>query len=58
MLERYREGTTVVNFEEIGRQQCQRLEQEGATKRSLGFIKHVFDLAAQNPRSSPINFLL
>jgi hypothetical protein len=58
MLERYRNSTVVVDYKDIGKEQLARLEREGATKRSLGFVEHVFDLAARNPSSSPIDFLV
>eukprot|EP00934_Nitzschia_sp_Nitz4_P006107 Nitzschia sp. Nitz4//scaffold130_size63480//7477//9324//NITZ4_006239-RA/size63480-processed-gene-0.75-mRNA-1//1//CDS//3329535159//6097//frame0 len=58
ILERYRKGTAVVDFREIGQRQCRRLEMEGATKRHIGFVKHVFDLGAESPNSSPIDFLV
>mmetsp|Transcript_69002 Transcript_69002/g.200211 ORF Transcript_69002/g.200211 Transcript_69002/m.200211 type:complete len:142 (+) Transcript_69002:2-427(+) len=57
-LERYRGGEELPDFKALGKMQCERLEREGATKRTLGFVKHVFDLADENPRSSPIDFLL
>mgnify|MGYP000246728884 CR=1 FL=1 len=61
MLERYRrdnDATTAVDYKEIAQQQCTRLEREGATKRSIEFVRHVFRLAAEKPNSNPIDFLL
>jgi hypothetical protein len=59
MLERYRDDDAVVtaDYKEIAQQHCTRLEQEGATKRSIEFVRHVFRLAAKKPNSSPIDFL-
>jgi hypothetical protein len=47
-----------VDYKEIAQQQCTRLEREGATKRSIEFVRHVFRLAAEKPNSNPIDFLL
>jgi hypothetical protein len=57
-LERYRGGAVPIDFTELGKEHCRRLQSEGATTRSVGFLNHVFELAAQNPNSSPIDFLV
>ena len=57
LVERYRDSTNSANFLELGKGECKRLEEEGASKRTLGFVQHVFQLAADKPNSSPIDFL-
>jgi hypothetical protein len=32
------------------------LEKEGATKRSIGFVTHLFHIAAENNDANPIDF--
>ena len=62
MLERYRDNTVEVDYKVdykvVGQEQCERLAHEGATQRSIEFVQHLFQLAADNPNSNPIDFLL
>mmetsp|Transcript_5530 Transcript_5530/g.6109 ORF Transcript_5530/g.6109 Transcript_5530/m.6109 type:complete len:667 (+) Transcript_5530:95-2095(+) len=63
-LERYRTNNResnnhgdVVDYHALGEQHRKRLEKEGATKRSIGFLTHLFHLAAENC-ANPIDFCL
>mmetsp|Transcript_1752 Transcript_1752/g.3810 ORF Transcript_1752/g.3810 Transcript_1752/m.3810 type:complete len:715 (+) Transcript_1752:113-2257(+) len=47
-----------VDYQGIAELHHKRLEKEGATKRSIGFLSHLFELAAENPNTNPIDFLL
>eukprot|EP00536_Pseudo-nitzschia_multiseries_P013329 jgi/Psemu1/34813/gm1.34813_g len=47
-----------VDYEALAEQHRKRLEEEGATKRSIGFLLHLFELAAHDPNTNPIDFLL
>jgi hypothetical protein len=58
MLERYRDNTVVVDYKAISKDHSERLAHEGATKRSVDFVAHLFALAAEKPNSNPIDFLL
>jgi hypothetical protein len=61
MLERFRkpdESPSTINWEKIAKKQIKRLRKEGATDRSLSFVSHVYNLAAANPNSNPIDFML
>ena len=52
------EERTPIDYRAIAMQHKRRLEREGATKRSIGFLLHLFRVASDNPNSNPIDFLL
>jgi hypothetical protein len=64
MLERFRhlenreEGGRPIDWKAISNEQTTRLKEEGATDRTVKFIEHVYDLAARDPNSNPIEFIL
>ena len=60
MLERFRPpGQDLsMNWKGISVTQLERLKQEGATEWSMKFVEHVFELAARDPASNPIDFML
>jgi len=58
MIERYRHESLSVDYKAISETQCERLKREGATKRSIDYVAHVFSLVADKPHSNPIDFLL
>lgn len=47
-----------VDYRALAEQHQKRLEKEGATKRSIGFLSHIFQLAADNDDANPIDFLV
>lgn len=62
-LERFRtpgqiESGGPVDWRGICERQLERLKDEGATERSMKFLEHVFQLAARDPASNPIDFVL
>jgi len=60
-LERYRpnrrEDQEEVDYEALSEHHKKRLEDEGATKRTIGFLSHLFEHAAYDPNANPIDFL-
>jgi len=61
MLERFRPSGQVdlsMNWKGLCATQLGRLKAEGATERSMKLVEHVFELAARDPTSNPIDFML
>ena len=50
------EETAIEDYHALGEQHRKRLEEEGATKRSIGFVTHLFHIAAENNDANPIDF--
>lgn len=62
-LERYREEDDEYEYAEVDyrgilKEHQKRLEKEGATKRSIGFLSHLFEIAENDPDANPIDFLI
>jgi Zinc finger, C3HC4 type (RING finger) len=59
--ENHAEGATaspeVIDYKALAQQHQERLQQEGATKRSIDFLTHLFQLAEDRNNTNPIDFL-
>ena len=51
-------SSEAVDYKAIGNQHFRRLKQEGATKRSIDFLMHLFQVASQDDTANPIDFLM
>ena len=51
-------SSEAIDYKAIGNRHCRRLKQEGATKRSIDFLMHLFHVASEDDTANPIDFLM
>ena len=51
-------GEDAVDFKALAKEHADRLKREGATKRSIEFLAYLFNVAADNDNTNPIDFLV